>query len=114
MAALMCREFGGLACYSAPNCRKAIEDETYENDSIYVLSKSKEKSERKKFYPANARIYGKSNNVRKWMEEDMTELSLCSLRWNKEIGKTQGIWTIYQPEIDNLSIEKAESMWYDN
>lgn len=62
----------GLAWYLAPNCKKAIEEGTDEDGGIFVLTKSAEKSERLKFYPANARIYGKSNSVRKWIEEDTT------------------------------------------
>ena len=62
----------GLAWYVAPNCKKAIEEGADEDGGIFVLSKSAEKSERLSFYPANARIYGKSNSVRKWIEEDTT------------------------------------------
>lgn len=65
----------GLACYLAPNYIANDEDASSLNDTdeggdIIVLSKAKNKLKRLKFYPPGERIYGKSNNIKKWIEKD--------------------------------------------
>ena len=64
----------GLARYLSPSYIKMCETDNTdvtdmnmrENDGICILSKSKEKAARLKFYPPGVRIYGKTNNIKAW------------------------------------------------